>query len=129
MPFRYLEQSFVLNNLIKGHSAAVIRYTYSLELLPASAKAYAKFAGATAKRYITYGLHHWEIWNKPNVMSRYAPATDLKSYVALLKSSYKSIKAPYPESVVITGGTAPSGSDDANLTPYDFLKAIYKIGA
>ena len=96
---------------------------------PADPNAYAKFAGVAVARYQHYGLRDWEIWNEPNISYRYHPAADPAQYTAILKASYRTIKAADPAAVVVTGGTAPSQTDQNDYSPEDFLKAIYAAGA
>lgn len=41
---------------------------------PTDPATYAAFVGAAARRYAPLGVHHWEIWNEPNVQQFWQPA-------------------------------------------------------
>jgi beta-xylosidase len=90
---------------------------------------FAVFAAAATKRYQSKSLRDWEIWNEPNIAFRYHPATNPASYTAILKAAYMAIKRTDPRAFVVAGGTAPSESNATNLTPADFLTALYANGA
>jgi hypothetical protein len=90
---------------------------------------YAKFAGAVASHFQSDGVRDFEIWNEPNTANRFAPSANPKLYVRMLKDSYAAIKRTNPAATVITGGTAPSGTDGSNYTPADWVRALYKDGA
>jgi beta-xylosidase len=96
---------------------------------PRDVAAFARFAATAAKRYCGSGMKDWEIWNEPNISFRYHPAADPAGYTNLLKASYLAIKQADPTAVVIAGGTAPSETNSTNLTPADFIKALYANGA
>lgn len=96
---------------------------------PRDVTAFAQFAATAARRYSGSGIKDWEIWNEPNISYRYHPGTDPVGYTKLLKASYLAIKQADPTAVVITGGTAPSETNGTNLTPADFIEALYSNGA
>lgn len=96
---------------------------------PANAENFGRFAGAAARHYQSYGVRNWEIWNEPNISYRFRPAANPEQYVAMLKSAYTAIKQVDPNMTVIAASTAPSATDRDNLTPTDFLRAIYAAGA
>lgn len=96
---------------------------------PASAAAYGTFAGAAAAHFAPVGVHSWEIWNEANISFRFHPGVDAKKYTDMLKNAYRSINAVDSSADIIAGGTAPSASDVQNLSPVDFLQALYDNGA
>jgi hypothetical protein len=95
---------------------------------PASAAAYAGFAGQVAARYSKYGVHHYEVWNEPNITAFYQPAANPGEYTALLRAASAAIKGADPAAFILTGGTAPADSSGGNLSPPDFLAGIYASG-
>jgi polysaccharide biosynthesis protein PslG len=96
---------------------------------PADPAAYAAFMDAAVRHYSPLGVKHWEIWNEPNIAYRFGPATNPAAYTAMLKASYIAIKRVDPQATVIGASTAPAASRNGDLTPYDFLKAMYDQGA
>ncbi len=96
---------------------------------PSSPDAYAKFAGAAATRYTPMGVSSWEIWNEPNISYRYHLGANPALYALMLRKAYVSIIAINPSADIIAANTAPSGTDATNLTPSDFLQAMYDNGA
>lgn len=96
---------------------------------PQSANAFGVFAGAAAKRYKSWGVHTWEVWNEPNISYRFGPATDPGKYVAMLQASYPVIKRADPSAVVVGASTAPAASEGGDLRPLDFLRQMYADGA
>jgi hypothetical protein len=101
----------------------------SAKCAPANPQEFADFAAATTKHFSSKNVHNWEIWNEPNSAQFWQPRADPASYTKLLKVTYHSIKNADAQATVITGGLAPEPSDGSNLTPADFLKAIYQAGA
>lgn len=96
---------------------------------PADPGAYAAFAGAAASRYAHYGVHAWEIWNEPNTATFFQPAADPGAYTALLRAANGAIKQVQPAATVVTGGLAPAGNEDGNLSPPNFISGMYAAGA
>lgn len=95
---------------------------------PKDNAAFAAFAAAVAKRYAPLGLHHWEIWNEPNMSGTWYPKADARAYVALLRETYPALKAADPLAVVITGGLGPIENENGNISALPFLQAIYAEG-
>lgn len=87
---------------------------------------FAQFAAAAADRYPQ--IRVWEIWNEPNQAAWWRPGADPESYTALLKAAYRSIKAVNPNAIVITGGMAPSVTNEKSFSPIEFLQEIYTYG-
>ena len=96
---------------------------------PASATAYATFAGQVAARYASQGVATYEIWNEPNLQAFWEPAPDPAFYTSMLKDAYAAIKASDPSSTVLSGGLAPAASDGVNINAIDFLTSMYTDGA
>jgi hypothetical protein len=96
---------------------------------PADPNAYGQFAAQVANRYAQDGAHYWEIWNEPNISYRFHPAANAATYVPMLKAAYTDIKAVQANDTVISGGTAPSETDSSNMSPVDWMKALYADGA
>jgi polysaccharide biosynthesis protein PslG len=94
---------------------------------PTNPAQYASFAGKAAAHYSAMGVHHFEIWNEPNI-GFWAPRPDPAAYTALLKAAYPAIKAADPQATVLTGGTAPAATEGGDYSPVDFLKKIYANG-
>ena len=96
---------------------------------PASATAFATFAGEAAARYGPMGVKAYEIWNEPNIQVFWYPAPNPSLYTAMLKDSYAAIKAVEPDSIVMSGGLAPAADDGTNIAPITFLQDMYADGA
>jgi endo-1,4-beta-mannosidase len=74
------------------------------------------------------GVKHWEIWNEPNFSAMWGPAADPARYLAVLESSYRSIKEVDPEATVITGGLGVTFTNGGKIAPQQFLTALYVGG-
>jgi hypothetical protein len=96
---------------------------------PASAGAFATFAGQVAARYGPRGVRTYEIWNEPNIQAFWNPAPDPLLYTTMLRDSYAAIKAVEPNAVVLSGGLAPAANDGTNIAPVTFLEDMYADGA
>jgi polysaccharide biosynthesis protein PslG len=89
---------------------------------------YAAFVGKAVARYAAMGVHTYEVWNEPNIPAFWTPSPDPVAYTKLLKAAYPEIKAADPEATVLTGGTAPAGTNGTTFSPVDFLRAVYDNG-
>lgn len=91
---------------------------------------YGDFLAAAARRYAPMGVHAWELWNEPNLVSMWSPKPDVVKYTAMLKDAYPKIKAADPSAVVVTGGTSPGwdAPDGSQMLPLTFVKGIYANG-
>jgi hypothetical protein len=96
---------------------------------PASAAQYATFAAEVAARYAPQGVGMFEIWNEPNNAAFWAPKPNPVAYTADLVAAYAAIKKVDPSAFIISGGLAPEATDGTNISPLDFLKAMYASGA
>ena len=102
--------------LISGWPRWVQPYT------PEAIDAYCRFVQAAVSRYKGF-IHHWEIWNEPNIFFWQGPKS---MYNTLLERSYKAIKEVDPKAQVL--GMSTSGIDYnfiarsmARGTPFDAL--------
>jgi polysaccharide biosynthesis protein PslG len=94
---------------------------------PADPNVYGAFAGQVATHYAPMGVHHWEIWNEPNITMFWKPYPNATNYVALLKSAYSNIKKADPTAFILTAGFSPSGDEDGNIAPITFIRALYGL--
>lgn len=96
---------------------------------PASAAQFAAWAGRVAARYTPEGVRIFEIWNEPNNKDAWQPAPNPAAYTADLVAAYSAIKRVDPSAFVLSGGLAPGLTHDGDLSPVDFLQAMYADGA
>jgi len=120
------------------HMLAILDYTPSwarpsgcddYQCAPADNGKFAAYAAAAVARYKSKGLKDWEIWNEPNHTGAWLPSPSASGYAGLLKASYAAIKQQDSNAVVITGGLAPTYTEDGNIGPADFISSLYKNGA
>lgn len=96
---------------------------------PASAAAFATWAGAVAARYGSKGVKYFEIWNEPNMQGSWEPKPDPAAYTADLKAAYSAIKGVDPSAIVLSGGLAPAANTSTTYNPLSFLEDMYTDGA
>ena len=96
---------------------------------PADPATYAGFAAQVARRYSPFGVHHYEIWNEPNISTFFEPAADPAAYTALLKSASAAIRSMDTQAFIVSGGTAPASTGNGNYAPTDFVQGMYAAGA
>ncbi|MBI5688016.1 MAG: cellulase family glycosylhydrolase [Verrucomicrobia bacterium] len=85
---------------------------------PESVAAFARWAGAAAKRY--RGRHIiWEIWNEPNI-SFWKPKPDVAQYITLALATYRAVRAADPQATIVAPGS--SGF------PWEFFEAMFAAG-
>ncbi len=101
----------------------------TLTCAPADLSQFASFAGSAAARYGSLGVHHWEIWNEPNISAFWSPTPDPARYATLLSSTANTIRAADPGAVIISGGLAPAATAGANVSQLDFLREMCAQGA
>lgn len=85
---------------------------------PESVAAFAKWAGAAAKRYQGRKII-WEIWNEPNIHF-WQPKPDVQQYIALTLATCKAIREADPQATIV----APTTSG----FPWEFLETFFKSG-
>jgi len=102
---------------------------------PVDPNTYASFVQRAVERYAPQGVHHWEIWNEPNVPQFWKPRPDPVAYLNLLRPASTAIHAVDPTATVITGGTATAGpsldsmgGDGVSYSPYRWLRLLYENG-
>ncbi|HSH60891.1 MAG TPA: cellulase family glycosylhydrolase, partial [Acidimicrobiales bacterium] len=97
---------------------------------PTDPKAYAAFVKAAAQRYGPRGVHHWEIWNEPNIPLFWQPLPNPAQYAALLRASSAAIRSVDRQAVIVTAGLAPAAdtSDGRHISPRTFLSKLYQAG-
>jgi hypothetical protein len=95
---------------------------------PTNPRALRRFAGAVARRYKGLGVHHWEIWNEPNIRNAWAGRPSARAYGRLLAAAARGLRANDRHAVVITGGLAPAANKGPDIAPVTFLRALYRAG-
>jgi hypothetical protein len=92
---------------------------------------YARFVAALADRYAPLGVHHWEIWNEPNVPFMWTPKPDPARYTTLLRKAFSAIKREDRRAVVLSAGLSPGwdAPDGSQMSPVTFLERMYRAGA
>ena len=85
---------------------------------PESVAAFAKWAGAAAKRYAGRKII-WEIWNEPNIQF-WQPEPDAQQYAALALATCKAVREADPKATIVAPAT--SGF------PWEFLETFFKSG-
>jgi polysaccharide biosynthesis protein PslG len=98
---------------------------------PTNLDDYARFVGALASRYGPRGLHHFEIWNEPNLTNMWTPKPDPARYTALLREADRAIKRADRRAVVLTAGLSPASDapDGTQIAPVTFVTRMYASGA
>jgi len=93
-------------------------------------QAYADRIERIVRRYAPLGVHHYEIWNEPNLVGSWPTADDpdlaTTEYMAMVKAAYPRIKAADPRSVVLVG--ALSRREYVGGRPNDWVEAMYDKG-
>ena len=72
-----------------------------------------------------------EVWNEQNLAREVGGHLDVAHYVAMLGAAYTAIKAVEPDVIVVSGGLAPTGTDDG-VTALDdrrYLDGMLALGA
>ena len=83
---------------------------------PEGIEDYCRFATAVAEHYRN-DVHHWEIWNEPNIFFWQGPRT---MYAELLKQAYAAVKKGNPNAQVL--GCSTAGIDR------DFIQKTMELG-
>ena len=87
---------------------------------PGDPQALADFLGVLAREFCGTALRAIEVWNEPNLHYEWGNRPlDPAEYMALLRASYRSIKASCPSMAVISGAPSPTG-DNPPLARDDF---------
>ncbi|MCL4786491.1 MAG: cellulase family glycosylhydrolase [Verrucomicrobia bacterium] len=81
---------------------------------PESVTAFAKWAGAAAKRFSGRGIL-WEIWNEPNIHF-WQPEPNVEQYITLARATANAIREADPRAMIV--GPAISGFDPPFMEKY-----------
>jgi polysaccharide biosynthesis protein PslG len=99
---------------------------------PSDPNTFANFARTAAAHFGAEGVHHYEIWNEPNISAFWAPNPDPVRYTRLLTLASAAIRAADPSAFIVSGGLSPWGSyggrDAGHINPITFLEGIYANG-
>jgi len=94
---------------------------------PDSFEEFAAYVGTTVKRYKSI-IHHWEIWNEPNLAIYWdGPRDGLRLYSSLLKKSYQAAKAADPTCLILHGGLTEPIQDDVEHLYRNGMKDYFDI--
>lgn len=98
---------------------------------PADPATYAGFVGALLERY-PGKIHAVEVWNEMNLDREWTSTRGLsaQNYVALLRTTYETIKAIDPGVIVVSGALSPTGFDDGRTARDDavFMDLLIQAG-
>jgi hypothetical protein len=101
----------------------------SLHTPPVNPDHFANFVREAAKRYGPQGVHHYEIWNEPNLGQWWQPAANPAQYAVLLKKASSALKGVDPAAYVVTGGLAPGSDNATDRSMKTFIEQLYVNGA
>jgi hypothetical protein len=98
---------------------------------PADHADYASFCGTAAARYSARGIHHYEVWNEPNITAFWKiGAPSATSYADMLALGAAAIRAEDSAAFIITAGLSPATTvAGGNIEPVEYLTALYAAGA
>ncbi len=91
---------------------------------------FAKFAAAAVRRYRSRGVGAWEIWNEPNIPSRWWPTPNVAAYAQMLSTVSNAIRGADHGAFILMAGLA-AVPDDAVLhliSQNTFLTDVAGIG-
>jgi polysaccharide biosynthesis protein PslG len=86
---------------------------------------FARFAGAAARRYGPRGVHHYEIWNEPNLRQFWGREPDVAEYSQLLRRSARLIRRNDRDAFIVSGGLAPALDEAGSISPLWFTIGLY----
>jgi len=91
---------------------------------------YAARAERLVRLYAPLGVHHYEIWNEPNLVQTWPTADDPEraaaEYMDMVRAAYPRMKAADPRSTILVG--ALSRRESVGGRPNDWLAAMYDNG-
>jgi hypothetical protein len=100
---------------------------------PNDLAAFAHFCRAAVARFAPEGVHHWEVWNEPNISGFWGSGPDPARYTQMLRVAYDAVKAVDPHAFVVSAGLSPYGGLGARsssaMNPVSFLEGMYAAGA
>ena len=98
---------------------------------PADPQNYTNFVAEIVKRY-PGSIHAIEVWNEQNIDREWTSVNGLSAndYVALLRTTYQTIKAIDPGIIVISGALSPTGVNDgiAAYNDFNYLDQLIAAG-
>lgn len=101
------------------------------EAPPRHLRDFTRFVTAAAGRYSPMGVHHWEIWNEPNLKAVWHPAPQPRVYARMLIKASRAIRRTDAKARVIAGNMGPAldvpGGKD--ISPSRFTALLYRFGA
>lgn len=126
--------------MIRAYAARGIRVQAILTYVPPAYlgkpqrmdTAFQAFAAAAVRRYGAMGVHHWEVFNEPNLPGygwltrRFDTRENLPDYALLLARANRAVRENDPRGVVILGGLA---SDQHRGLPIEeTMQRLYDLG-
>ena len=104
---------------------------------PTDPAPFVRFAREAVRRYgpssghpgLRDSIRQWEIWNEANIPHFWRPAPNPARYAALLRETYRAIKAEDPDALVLSSGTAPAPDDGTSISPPTWVRALFRHGA
>jgi hypothetical protein len=93
---------------------------------PVDVPAYARFVAKFLERYPA--VEAIEVWNEPNIRIFWRSGPDARGYGLMLEAAYQAVKAARPSVKVISAGLAPAATRGGDISPADFVKALYSSG-
>jgi|GEM_PF-1617299 len=110
--------------VLAGPAPAFATANHRVGVYRPSASAFARFAGAAARRYRRQ-VSTYSIWNEPNWWSSLKPNPLAPMlYRNLYRAGYAAIRHADPEAQVLIGELAPLGYGGAAIAPLRFLREL-----
>lgn len=94
---------------------------------PANPQDFTDFVLHVVNRYKESGVHHFELFNEPN-LDRYFYGHDANQLGSMLNNAYNQVKRADPDSVIIAGALSPNNrteSGNGDPRPDLFLDKLY----
>ena len=97
---------------------------------PFDTTAFATYCREVTRHFVVQGVHHWEVWNEPNVESAWVGPPDPEAYTVALKAASTAIRSADRSATVLSGGLSPAtdAPDRSELAPSTFLARMYAAG-
>lgn len=92
---------------------------------PKDAATFIQFAESAVKRYAAQGIHHYELWNEPNLKPAWEPGPSAADYARLVREACPRIKQIDPQAVVVTGGLGLGNDGKGNIPMATFTEQFY----
>ena len=98
---------------------------------PADPLTYANFVAEIVKRY-RGSIHAIEVWNEQNIDGEWTSTAGLSApaYVALLRTTYETVKAVDPGIIIISGALSPTGVNDGigAFDDFTYMDSLIEAG-